>query len=634
MGLLALLAACTPDLPDSPPMCDARPLTAGEVRARRIPCVDELIAGGEGAVGDWLLENAQARFVVRGTYATLTQHGQDGGTLVDAARVGQADLLMELLPDGDRSEIEALSLSDAAELRLPGVRYHLDADDDRLLITTPEGAPIEARWVPKPGVEHVDGVARSGNHFLALVLPSPLPADADSSGQIEVAGLTGVALSAVSRWAGEALVATEVDADAIEVSLGGRVIDRVPVVDGVAAVVAPVDTVLTGVRAGCTYSGLESVGCAGLSVRVRDDDGRDIAATVHFGDDDFPLPEGGGRAPLGVTAGEAWVWAGPGHASWRGWYDGTETALAITLARVLPDALSWAEAEGAQDWAEGGLRLAAYGVEVAPDADHGEAAAAVIHQLAAVGVGYANLLADEEFPLVSVDPRDGVLVSSGARTAGDVWTWGSTANPRRPAHGALDSEGFGVLDRATLSRGGIAADKFVVVRPEWVAAALAEAPAWDWPTPPDALWLDSLADLPVLVALADAWIDVQPLAERVWLPHVGAANPASLFRALAERRASAGNGPLIAVAFADGPVAGVGSVPLLHVSASAPGWMGALSATVHTDLGATSISLDANGDALVRVPLATWAFVSVSADRSLPWGGDPAWAVSSVRWAP
>lgn len=634
MGVLALLfAACTAEISDDPPTCDPRGLAAGEVRARRIPCVDELIAGGEGAVGDWLLENAEARFVVRGTYAALTQHGEDGGTLVDAARAGQADLLMELLPGGDRSGIEAVSLPGAAELRLPGVVYHLDADDDRLLITSPDGAPLDARWVPKPTADHVDAVSRSGAHFLALVLAAPLPVAVDGYGQIEVAGLSGLALSAVSRWGGEP-VATAVDADAVEVSLDGRVIDRVPVVGGVAAVVAPVGAALTGVRAGCVYSGLEVGRCAGLSVRVRDDDGRDIAATVHHGDADYPLPEGGGRAPLGITAGEAWVWAGPGYSSWRGWYAGEESRLAVTLTRVMPETLSWPEGEGAADWAEGGLRLAAFGVEVAPDQDHGQPAAAVVHQLAALGVGYANLLADEEFPSVSVDLHDDVLVTSGARTAGDVWSWGSTANPRRPAHGALDGAGFGPLDRVTLSRGGIAADKFVVVRPEWVAAALVDAPAWDWPTPPDALWLDSPADLPVLVSLAEAWVDVQPLAERVWLPHVGAANPASLLRALAERRASAGNGPRVDVAFAQGAVADDSPVPLLHLTASAPDWMGTLSTTVHTDLGARTVTLDERGEARVSLPFATWAFASVAADRSVPWGGDPAWAVSAVRWVP
>ncbi len=634
MGHLApvlILAACSPDLPENPPTCDARPLEAGEVRARRIPCIDELIAGGEGAVGDWLLENAQARFVVRGTYAALTQHGRQGGSLVDAARVGQADLLMELLPDGDRSEIEAVSLAGAAELRLPGVVYHLDADDDRLVITTSSDAAL---WVPKPSVEHVDAVARSGTQFMALMLGSPLPAEADGYGQIEVAGLTGVALSAASRWAGGERLPTEVEADVVEVSLDGRIIDRVPVVDGVATVVAPGDATLTGKRAGCTYAGLALVGCAGLAVVVRDDDGRDIAATVHFGDDDFPLPVGGGRAPLGVTPGKAWAWAGPGYASWAGWYDGEESQLTITLARVMPEALRWGEGEGAEDWPEGGLRLAAFGVEVAPDADRGQPAADVLHQLAAEGVGYANLLADEEFPAVKIDGHDDVLVSSGARTAGDVWTWGSTANPRRPAHGALDSAGFGALDRATLSRGGIAADKFVVARPEWVAAALAEAPPWDWPTPPDALWLDSLADLPVLVGLAAASIDVQPLAERVWLPHVGAANPASLLRALAERQASAGNGPLVEIAFADGAVAQASPAPLLLVVTGAPGWMGTLSATLHTDLGARPFELDAEGGAVLALPVATWALVSVTAERSRPWGGDPAWAVTPVRWVP
>ena len=36
--------------------------------------------------------------------------------------------------------------------------------------------------------------------------------------------------------------------------------------------------------------------------------------------------------------------------------------------------------------------------------------------------------------------------------------------------------------------------------------------------------------------------------------------------------------------------------------------------------------------ATVTVPMATWAFAEVSTPRSLPWGGEPGWAVSGVRW--
>ena len=53
----------------SPEDCDPRVLVPGEVRGKKIACEEELIFGGEGREGDWLLENAVARFVVRGSYA-------------------------------------------------------------------------------------------------------------------------------------------------------------------------------------------------------------------------------------------------------------------------------------------------------------------------------------------------------------------------------------------------------------------------------------------------------------------------------------------------------------------------------------------------------------------------------------
>lgn len=624
-ALAAGLAGCASDPGELPVACDPRQLDPGEVRVKRLACADELIGGGEGAVGDWVLENALVRFVVRDTYAALTQLGEDGGTLVDAARVGNADLLMELAPAGARSSVEAALLDGAGELRLPGVVYHLDADAERLAVTAPDGAALDAVWVPKPGAAHTDGVARSGAHFFALELAEPLPDEADTRGQVDVVGLTGVALTPAARWPDGEPLAAEVDADTVEVRLGGRLVDVVPVAGGAVASTVPAGSELVGARDGCVYAGLEPVACAELVVWVRDEADQPVAATVHFAGEDHPLPAGGGHAPLGVDPGVVWVWAGPGHAAWTGWYAGQDTTLRLTLPRVLPAEAVWPEGGG--DFPEGGARLAAFGVEVAPDAEHGELSTDRLHALRAEGVGYANLVADDEFPSVVVDADDDVLVTSGSRAGGDVWSWGWGGTPRRSGHGAIDHFGFGALDRATLIRGGAGADRFVVVRPEWVTAALAEAPAWAWPVSPDALWLDSPADIPTLATLAAAWVDAQPLAERVWLPHQGVANLAVTTRALYERTASAGNGPRVDVTLL--PIPGT---TFVKVDTLAPGWMGPVVATLHTDAGEAPLALDEAGSAVVPLRGARWVFVSVSAPASRPWGGDPAWAVSAVSW--
>ena len=113
------------EFPPEAPTCDPRVLASGELRARRIPCSEELISGGEGRVGDYLIENSMARYVVRGPYAALTRLGEPGGTLVDAAAPGVGDMLLELTPDGDRSELWVEEGEGEVVLRLPGLAYRL-----------------------------------------------------------------------------------------------------------------------------------------------------------------------------------------------------------------------------------------------------------------------------------------------------------------------------------------------------------------------------------------------------------------------------------------------------------------------------------------------------------------------------
>ena len=77
--MIALLLACSAEITVDPAACDAEALAAGQVRARRIPCSDELIDGGEGRRSDYLIENAVARFVIRQGSDALTRLGLAGG---------------------------------------------------------------------------------------------------------------------------------------------------------------------------------------------------------------------------------------------------------------------------------------------------------------------------------------------------------------------------------------------------------------------------------------------------------------------------------------------------------------------------------------------------------------------------
>ncbi|GDX83564.1 hypothetical protein LBMAG42_53750 [Deltaproteobacteria bacterium] len=648
MGWVALvwMAACALDPGELPEDCDPRVLGPGEVRAKRIACEEELIPGGEGRVDDWLIENAVARFVVRDSYASLTQLGEEGGTLIDAIEVGGDDLLMELVPEGVRSPIWVETTADdwdgpevdEASIFAGDVEYRLAADSAELHLVGPDGLPdsligIGAVWVPRPGVEHTQVTARNGGSFAGIHGLHFENVGQESLGQMSVA-IAGFVVSEGEWYVGAGAPSVGIDADEVaSLVLNEWVVDRIPVIDGAMTTGVNPSYSLLAERPGCVYDGLVKLGCGGLSVRVRDDHGADLAATVHFVDDDFPLAVGGGRAPLGVKAGEVWVWAGPRYGAWHGWFSGGEDDAEVVLPLVMPAEVEWPEDAGPgapAAWASGGAMLAALAAEVAPDADHALYSEDALHALRAVGVGWANLIADDEVPVVTHEVHDDVILTVGTRSL-DVWAWGASSTTRRAAHGAPERLGFGALDRLTLVRGGAGADRFTLVNSAWVTAAYAEAPLpWTWPVAPDALWLDSLADLPALDALASAWIDVQPVADRTWLPYSGAPNFAVASRALVSRTASAGNGPRVDVAWRTPPF----GMPFetLAVSMWAPGWMGPPVVTAHTDLGNFPVSLDASGRAELHLRDHTWVYVTVEAPRSLPWGGDPAWAVSALRW--
>lgn len=622
-----LLAGCAADPGPVEETCTVVPVPAGEVRATRIVCEEQLVAGGEGRVGDWLLENAVARFVVRDTYASLTQLGEAGGGLVDASLLGGPDLLMELLPVGERGSASATVTGDEGVVEIGAFAWRLAADESTLHL---EGEPPAATWVPRPGVDRWDLVSRVDEAFLGVAAEDV----SGEGGQLAVAGLTGVELDAAAWYADAAPIAGPVDADAVDLfAADGRQLDRVPVLDGELAVGLPAGATATGYRPGCSHAGLELVACGGLRVRARDDAGRALAVTVHFGGADFPLPEGGGRAPLGPDGGEVWVWAGPGYSAWQGWFPGGEANAEVRLTRVLPAEREWpaeAGSEAPADWESGGVLLADFALEVAPDADHAEYSADALHAARAEGVGYAVLLADDEVPVSAREAHDDIRVSLGTRTGGDAWAWGVSPNSRRAAHGAPDWPGFGALDRLTLVRGGAGADRFTIVTRTWVAAARGEGEPWSWPVRPSALWMEGPADVGALVELCEDWVDVQPLARRTWLPYVGATSTTAALGAVYARTASAGNGPMVELSANTAPL--VSPLPTLHLAVHAPTWMGQLTTRLYTGAGVRHVLLDDDGRASIAQPEPGWAFVLVEGERALPWGGEAAWAVSAVRW--
>ncbi|HUQ05865.1 MAG TPA: CehA/McbA family metallohydrolase [Kofleriaceae bacterium] len=123
--------------------CAPGPVTG--TRAKVVACADELIAGrlASGRVGDFVLENARVRVIVRAAGEGYYLHGSSGGGIVDAATVGGEDLVKEVTPvvDLTAAAFDELVITEAgddgaAELVVRGPAAALD------LVTAAVNRPV------------------------------------------------------------------------------------------------------------------------------------------------------------------------------------------------------------------------------------------------------------------------------------------------------------------------------------------------------------------------------------------------------------------------------------------------------------------------------------------------------------
>ena len=583
--------------------CDPRDLASNEVRARKIPCSDELIDGGEGRIGDWLLENAVARYVVRGPYAALGWLEEDGGSLIDAATPGGMDVLGEYLPDGDRSSIEAENGDGEATLVLPGVTYRLAADSPALSIEATGEGRLRAAF----GAERTGATIRSDDAFFGV--------DGLPEGDGAVAWVTGTTAASIDPAdLFDLEVDSDVDADSIVATTDGIERVRVPVVDGHVHTYVPTDATVTGERDGCTYDGLLPESCASLRIRVADDQDEDLDAELFDTTATWRVPKGGGILPIGPGARSLTLWAGPAWEAGNIDFDGKGSA-----ALLLPRAMDTT-----------GAVLAAFAEAVSPDADVADDAVAVAHRLAGEGVGFAVLLADDEVPTIDVDAHDPVLAVAGSRSAGWLWSWPWSPNSKKPAHGAVRWEGLSALDQLAVSEGGESAARRMIVNRDWVDAARAEADPVDWSPRPDGFWLDDLDDLDPFLALLRDWVAVAPVGPRTWIELDGAdTNLPAVERGFLEGRTTAGTGPRLILTSLGRARGGW----LVEVDAQAPRWAHLRTLTLTTP--DTSVTFTIEGATAVKwvAPAGTtWVVASVSGDHATPGSDTPAWAVSAPLW--
>lgn len=591
-------------------VCDPRTLADGEVRARQIPCGDELVGGGEGRTGDWLIENAHARYVVRGTYAALTRLEEPGGTLIDAAAPGGVDLLLEYAPDGDRSAIEAQSDPGEARLVLPGVTYRLGADDDVLHIDAVGSGLLQGRTgATRTGATVADGQGLEGGDFVGLDGVAMI-----GEGAAFVAGVTRAALSRDGLWPDGIDVDEAVDADVVVARRDGTDRVRLDVQEGRVVGRIPPGSTLAAERQGCTYDGTTLLGCAWLQLRVADETGSDLVAAVYDGTTSWPVARGGGRVPLGPDPRSIWVWAGPTHTAVQLPWGGVDGAAEVTLHRA---------------WIPDDVVLAAPAILVAPDASSSLAPEAAATVLAAEGVKFAVLLADDEVPTVSIEAHDDILAVAGSRASREVWSWPWTPNAKEPAHGAVAWDGVSALDLLAATEGGASAARLTVVNAAWVERALTEAPPYDWSPRPDAYWIEGPDDIAGYLALLDAWVDVAPLGPRTWIGIDNDRNVPAYEAGIVDGRTTAGTGPRLGVSDG-GPVRREWGI---DVSLDAAPWMRMNAVEVTTSAGSVRHEVAGPGTWKWTVPAGTtWVVVVAYGERATPWSSEPAWAVGAPLW--
>ncbi|MFN7142536.1 MAG: hypothetical protein ACK4YP_02075 [Myxococcota bacterium] len=554
-----------------------------------------------------MIENAYARFVIRGTYAALTRLEEEGGTVVDAAVPGGTDVLLEYLPEADRTAIVAVNEDGEARLELPGVTYRLGADDDVLWIDgATEGSLQGVPDAFRTGSTLVDGDdAFLGADGFGFSGGSALP----------LTEVTRLALSPEGLWPDGERYTLEVDADLVAARLEGAEVARVEVVDGVLDTWLPAGVTFQAEREGCAYEGITPRGCGFLQLRVADDAGNDLPAIVSDGRGlTIPVPKGGGRVPLGPDPKRIWVWAGPAYTAAQLSLPGGDSEGAVTLHRAFDT---------------DNRVLAAMAVEVAPDAGSATAPLRATSELAAEGVGFVVLLADDEVASAEVDAHDDVFAVAGSRAAEAVYSWPWSPNGRKAAHGAVPWQGLGALDLLAAMEGGRSAGRLTVVEPFWIQRAVIEADPDAWDPRPDAVWLKDLMALQDYLTLLDAWVDVAPVGPRTWIETEGDDNVAAYEAGIVDGRTTAGTGPRLALSLLE-KVEGGWKV---DVTLDAPRWMGMYEVALWTKVGDELHPVEGPGRWKWTVPDGATYVVAVAKGRSArPWEPVEAWAVSAPLW--
>ena len=546
--------------------------------------------GGEGTTGDWLLENAAARFALR--YGTaLTRFETSGGTVVDASLPGRRDGLREATPLFEtEAGLEPLSAAVATPLeertagRVVAVglevegttpsgetrwfRWRLAADSAVLELEGADAVEVlplaPAEWVgavaevdpdddgtievlvAMDGEAEGEGAARTYDNPTRLVAGSRVAVrDALWPDSLAVSGLSNAVWIEAFDEAGSRVARLPVEGDTFQGRVPAQTQRLQPCVRDGEAVHGPGGpTTASGSRGWRTS---------------RSQVGVPIAATVLWQGERHATDLGGSTVDLPPGSGPLTVQAGPAYEAVT--LDPVRVlerpSLTVALERVQPD----------------DAFIGHFGVLAAPDRETLRSSTDAVEGAVAQGAS-----------VVVVSARDEVAQrSEPLRLSRDLVVWaGTTAAPpegsllafpytgalRQPAHGAAPWPGLDPLEVLSwMGRSG----RFVAVSSGWADAA---GPPWTWPLLPRFFLLDSPADLDGWFSLLDQGVDLAPLGPVTWLEGFPTTelSPTEAARALTQGPLTAGNGPRVSLR--RGPVVDLQrDAASLSVTCSGPSWM-------------------------------------------------------------
>ena len=522
--ILLALACAAPTQTLGSSSCDQQAPEPGEVRVCRLGAGD-FVEGSGAQPGDWRLQNALIDVIVRAEFAPLTRLQGRGGTVVVAMPTGEADPVVELVPELDGGWFSELFITAVpgegeASLVLSGVdlfgaeqdfTWRLLADSPELLL---EGAQGFSLVVPPGALRVGSTVEHEGLVVGALSEPLDLGGElrwsqadrlviAERRTAYETLWPDGIPVS------GQAPGASQVEARAGGVGIARLDLDEEGAFSGeVPPQTEELVALADGYAAGPGQPPAEelslTLGAQGLLwARAVDESGADIPAVLLREGRSYAVPAGGAALPVGPGSAETWLWAGPGREARHVLslpVEGEASLSAVLRAVGEPGDHLLAELD-LQGW---------------PDAQVREPAADILARSLGRGVGYAVLLADDEVAQeVALDPllAGSLVASAGSRAATDsygspfAWPW--RAEETRAAHSASPWQRLEVGDLLSYMHYG--GNRVLVLDPSTVQAVLDSAEPLDL----ERATAMRLADLDEL----DFWLDL--LAQGWALPVVG-----------------------------------------------------------------------------------------------------------------